>query len=107
VSYENHLILNQNIVLKNAVFWDVGPHEPHGISSQMMEFFIVTAVNTSNLTEYNFFCLGPTVLLAMEKAIENTKLNDSAMHYHFIALKQEWLGYVSHLILYLTPFVGT
>ncbi|PNF29266.1 Folliculin [Cryptotermes secundus] len=34
----------------------------------------------------------PTVLLAMEKAIENTKLNDSAMHYHFIALKQEWLG---------------
>ncbi|GFG32811.1 hypothetical protein Cfor_07347 [Coptotermes formosanus] len=34
----------------------------------------------------------PTLLLAMEKAIENTKLNDSAMHYHFIALKQEWLG---------------
>jgi len=28
----------------------------------------------------------------MEKAIENTKLNDRAMHYHFIALKQEWLG---------------
>lgn len=36
----------------------------------------------------------PTVLLAMEKAIENTKLNDSALHYHFIALKQEWLGIV-------------
>jgi hypothetical protein len=30
----------------------------------------------------------------MQKAIENTKLNDSAMHYHFIALKEEWLGYV-------------
>jgi len=42
------------------------------------------------------------VLLAMEKAIENTKLNDRAMHYHFIALKQEWLGYVSHFTLYLS-----
>jgi len=40
------------------------------------------------------------VLLAMEKAIENTKLNDRAMHYHFIALKQEWLGYVSYFTLY-------
>jgi hypothetical protein len=40
------------------------------------------------------------VLLAMEKAIENMKLNDSAMHYHFIALKQEWLGYVSHFVVY-------
>jgi hypothetical protein len=40
------------------------------------------------------------VLLAMEKAIENMKLNDRAMHYHFIALKQEWLGYVSHFTLY-------
>ncbi|XP_021928434.1 folliculin isoform X2 [Zootermopsis nevadensis] len=34
----------------------------------------------------------PTILLTMQKAIENTKLNDSAMHYHFIALKEEWLG---------------
>ena len=41
------------------------------------------------------------MLLAMEKAIENKKLNDSAMHYHFIALKQEWLGYVSHFTVYL------
>jgi len=41
------------------------------------------------------------VLLAMQKAIENTKLNDRAMHYHFIALKQEWLGYVSYFTLYL------
>ena len=41
------------------------------------------------------------MLLAMEKAIENTKLNDRAMHYHFIALKQEWLGYVSYFTLYL------
>jgi len=41
------------------------------------------------------------VLMAMEKAIENTKLNDRAMHYHFIALKQEWLGYVSYFTLYL------
>ena len=46
------------------------------------------------------FFVGPTVLLAMEKAIENTKLNDRAMHYHFIALKQEWLGYVSYFTLY-------
>jgi len=47
------------------------------------------------------------VLLAMEKAIENTKLNDRAMHYHFIALKQEWLGYVSHFTLYLSHYSFT
>ncbi|XP_069701383.1 folliculin isoform X2 [Periplaneta americana] len=34
----------------------------------------------------------PTVLHKMEKAIENSKLNDSAMHYHFVALKEEWLN---------------
>ncbi|KAJ9591168.1 hypothetical protein L9F63_002285 [Diploptera punctata] len=34
----------------------------------------------------------PTLLLMMEKAIENTKLNNSAMHYHFVALKEEWLN---------------
>jgi hypothetical protein len=43
-------------LLKNVVFWNVTPcgscknEEPHGVTSQKTTFFIVTAVNTSNLT---------------------------------------------------------
>jgi hypothetical protein len=55
--------------LKNAVFWVVTPcghvrtdvseelwfsQEPHGVTSQKTAFFIVTAVNTSNLTGEEF-----------------------------------------------------
>jgi hypothetical protein len=42
---------------KNGIFWDVMPcgsykflQEPHGVTSQKMPFFIVTAVKTSDLT---------------------------------------------------------
>jgi hypothetical protein len=43
-------------VVKNYIFWDVTPcgsgknQEPHGVTSQKTLFFIVTAVETSNLT---------------------------------------------------------
>jgi hypothetical protein len=37
-------------VLKNAVFWDIMPCEPHSVTTQKTAFFIVTAMKTSNLT---------------------------------------------------------
>jgi hypothetical protein len=48
------------IHLKNGIFWDVTMcgscknwflQEPHGVTSQKMPFFMVTAVKTSNLTK--------------------------------------------------------
>jgi hypothetical protein len=43
--------------MKNAFFWVVRPcgpcknlKEPHGVTSQKTQFFIVTAVKTSDLT---------------------------------------------------------
>jgi hypothetical protein len=42
-----------SLVVENAIFWDVmlyGLQEPHGVTSQKMAFFIVTAMKTLNLT---------------------------------------------------------
>jgi hypothetical protein len=62
------LTLFTDYILKNAIFWDVTPcgscirtdispkhrflQEPRGVASQKTEFFIVTAMKTSNLTGY-------------------------------------------------------
>jgi hypothetical protein len=45
------------ICIKKAVFWDVAPFL-HGAKSQKTAFFIVTAVKTSNLTEFVLTALG-------------------------------------------------
>ncbi|KAK7868145.1 hypothetical protein R5R35_003021 [Gryllus longicercus] len=34
----------------------------------------------------------PTVLTKMEKALDNPKLADTVLQYHFVALKEEWLN---------------
>ncbi|XP_066990996.2 triokinase/FMN cyclase, partial [Anabrus simplex] len=34
----------------------------------------------------------PTVLLKMERALDNLRLSDTVIHYHFVALKEEWLN---------------
>jgi hypothetical protein len=43
--------------MKNGVFWVVTPcgwflQEPHGVTTEKTPFFIVTAMNTSNLTRF-------------------------------------------------------
>jgi hypothetical protein len=48
---------------KNGVFWDV---TPHGVTSQKTPFFIVTTVNTSNLTRAIEFVLFVSQYLTAE-----------------------------------------
>lgn len=38
--------------------------------------------------------LGPTLLMKMDKALQNSFLTPTALHCHFVALKEEWLKYV-------------
>jgi hypothetical protein len=66
--------LQSRLGRKNCVFWGVTPcgsfknhlQEPHGVTSQKTQFFIVTAVKTSNLTR-----LG-RLLLQFRGSVENS-----------------------------------
>lgn len=56
--------------------------------------------HTYELDKYNYKltwggklpCKCPTILMKMEKALDNPRLADSVLQYHFVALKEEWLN---------------
>jgi hypothetical protein len=77
--------------MKNGVFWDVTPRgsckkswflqEPHGITSQKTQFFIVTAVKTSILHIMNALLLQQFINVLQEYYKEQN-INIKEIFYH-------------------------